>query len=352
MLNKVAIVALTPTGKATALTLQKGLGTGLVYTLPKLADDETLALQGSPVQAIAKLFKEVDVLICIMATGIVVRAIAPVVLDKAADPAVIVMDEKATNVISLLSGHLGGANEQTLAIARLMGANPVITTATDVQNVVALDTLAKSVNGWRDDLRPLVKPFNSYLGNQQQVYFYQEKAWVTDTRGLTVITAEALEDILEGTAPLIILTTRPISEVRENVAVIYPKPYLLGVGARKAVLPEVFQEGFELFCQQEGISPQEIAKIVSIDVKKQEEAILSLASSLGCPFETFTKEELLLVADKYPQSAFVKQTVGVGSVALASADFASNGQVLTDRFAKDGCTYALAKATVIELGSR
>ncbi|MEW4353855.1 cobalt-precorrin 5A hydrolase [Streptococcus pneumoniae] len=342
-----AIVALTETGKRTALDLQEKLEKpSQVYTMPKLADDRVQALEGSPVRAIAKLFTEVDVLICIMATGIVVRSIAPVVMDKAADPAVIVMDEKATNVISLLSGHLGGANELTLYIAELLGANPVITTATDVQNVAALDTLAKSVNGWRSELRPLIKPFNSYLGRKERVYFYQEKDWVKDLRGLTVIDQTELEEMLKRDVPVIFLTTEPQTIERENLAVIYPKPYILGVGARKNVDSQVFREGFELFCQQEKIDPREIAKIVSIDVKKNEEAILDLAKALHCPFETYTKEELAVVADKYPQSAFVKKTVGVGSVALASADVASNGQVLTERFAKDGCTYALAKAIV------
>lgn len=340
-----AIVALTPTGKDTALTLQAKLERPCdVYTTAKLADERTLTLEGSPVKAIEQLFTQVDILICIMATGIVIRSIAPVVKDKTADPAVLVMDEKATNVISLLSGHLGGANDLTRQVAQLMGANPVITTATDVQEVTALDNLAKSVNGWRPELRPLIKPFNSYLGNKEKVYFYQEKEWVQDVRGLTVIGQDELQAILAGTEPLILVTTTAFDIERENLAVIYPKPYILGVGARKDVAISVFREGFDLFCQKQGIAPSEIAAIVSIDVKKEEPAILALAADLACPFKTFTKDELLVVADKYPQSAFVKQTVGVGSVALASADLASGGQVLTERFAKDGCTYALARA--------
>ena len=77
--------------------------------------------------------------------------------------------------------------------------------------------------------------------------------------------------------------------------------------------------------------------------KKNEQAILELAQHLDCPFQTYSKEELLVVADKYPQSEFVKKTVGVGSVALASADLASKGNVLTQRFAQNGATFALGK---------
>lgn len=342
-----AIVALTPRGKETALLLQSLLDRpSLVYTVPKLADDQTLALEGGAIKAIAKLFQEVEVLICIMATGIVIRSIASVLLDKAVDPAVLVLDEKATNVISLLSGHLGGANELTLKISELLGANPVITTATDVQQVTALDNLAKSVNGWRPSLRPMVKPFNGYLGRGETVYFYQEKDWVSDFRGLTVIDRLGLDAVLTSQSPLIWLTTEKKSLEREHLAVIYPKPYILGVGARKGISPDIFREGFDCFCQKEGISPDEIAKIVSIDLKKDEKAILALAQDLGCPFETYTRDKLSAVADRYPQSNFVKQTVGVGSVALASADVASRGRVLTERFAQNGCTYALAKVPV------
>lgn len=347
MPSKVALVALTETGKETALRLKsKWARPCHIYSLPKLADNQVTAFDKRPTQAIAELFQQVDVLVCIMATGIVVRAIAPVVQDKAADPAVIVLDEKATNVISLLSGHLGGANEVTREIATLLEANPVITTATDVQNVVALDTLAKSVNGWRADLRPLVKVFNGLLANREKVYFYQEKPWIEDVRGLSLLEANQVEEVLAGDAPLILLQTKEMTSKREHLAVIYPKPYVLGVGARKNVSSEIFYRSFQEFCQKEGIEQTEIARIVSIDVKKDEQAILDLAESLSCPFDVYSKEDLEKVADKYPCSDFVKKTVGVGSVALASADLASKGQVLTNRFAKDGCTFALGKVPI------
>lgn len=347
MPSKVALVALTETGKETALRLKsKWARPCHIYSLPKLADNQVIAFDKRPTQAIAELFQQVDVLVCIMATGIVVRAIAPVVEDKAADPAVIVLDEKATNVISLLSGHLGGANEVTREIATLLEANPVITTATDVQSVVALDTLAKSVNGWRADLRPLVKEFNSLLANREKVYFYQEKPWIDDVRGLSLLEANQVDEVLAGDAPLILLQTKEMASKRKHLAVIYPKLYVLGVGARKNVSSEIFHRNFQLFCQEQGIEQTEIAKIVSIDVKKDEQAILDLAESLSCPFDVYSKEDLEKVADKYPCSDFVKKTVGVGSVALASADLASQGQVLTNRFAKDGCTFALGKVPI------
>lgn len=339
-----AIVALTSQGKKTALKLKKGLKEDIpIYVLSKISDEQTIAIEGLVTQMLARLFKEVDVLICIMATGIVIRSIAPVVFDKTSDPAVIVLDEKAQNVISLLSGHLGGANKWTKKIASILKANPVITTATDVQNVIALDILAKMVNGWREELRPLVKEFNSYLSQGKRVYFYQEKNWLEDFRGLTVIDARQLEDILQSQETLIYLACREIAIFRSHLAVIYPKTYILGVGTRKNVDNAIFREAFAIFCKKEKVSPSEIARIVSIDLKKEEPAILDLAKYLSVPFITYSKDELSMVADKYPQSSFVRQMVGVGSVAMASADLASGGRVVTERFALNGCTFALAK---------
>jgi len=223
-----AIATVTAVGKDLALTLREKLGKEIpIYTTPRLADDRVIAIEGRVIEALGQLFQEVDVLICIMAIGAVVRAIAPVLKDKASDPAAVVMDEKAMNVISLLSGHLGGANQVTRDIAELLGSNPVITTATDVQNVTALDNLAQSVNGWRPELREFIKPFNSYLGSGRTVYFYQEKDWVTDLRGLTLVDEEGLAAVLKGNEPLILLTAEKKDIQRENLAqASFPRPYL------------------------------------------------------------------------------------------------------------------------------
>ena len=347
MLNdspRYAIVAVTNNAKELGLVLKEKLGIDCpVYTTVKIADSRTVPIEGRVIEGLRKVFQEVDVLICIMAIGAVVRGIAPVIKDKTTDPAVIVMDEKANHVISLLSGHLGGANQVTLKIAELLDSNPVITTATDTQNVVALDNIAKEVNGWREELRHLVKVFNSYLANKDCVYFYQVKPWVSDLRGLTVIEESQIQEVLANKSPFIWLTSQAVEVDEEVVALIHPKPYVLGVGAKKDLPPSTFMESFRAFCEQEGISSSEIAKIASIDVKKNEQAILALAQNLDCPFVTYSKEELQVVADKYPQSEFVKKTVGVGSVALASADLASKGNVLTQRFAQNGATFALGK---------
>lgn len=161
-MKKFVIIALTTGGANTARYLRERLQEQVYHValvLPqRLAqDDEDYYLEGKFTTTIHQLFNEYDCVICIMATGIVVRSLASVIVDKTVDPAVIVMDEKATNVISLLSGHVGGANEWARLIAKLTGATPIITTATDTENVQSLDILAKRVNGWYPNFKENTK---------------------------------------------------------------------------------------------------------------------------------------------------------------------------------------------------
>lgn len=341
-----ALVAITEAGCQLAEKIESVIefGNGAIYTSSRLANAHRKNLSARITDDLATLFQEVDYLICIMATGIVIRSLAEVIHDKAADPAVLVLDEKGKHVISLLSGHLGGANQLCLQVAQELGACPVITTATDTQGVQALDSLAQSVNGWRDELRPLVKEFNAALAAGKPVFFYQEEEWVDDLRGLTLIEGEQLEEHVQAGDFVIYLGWERELKSLPHLAQIHPKPYLLGVGARKGLAYEDFEEGFLLFCQKQNINKGQIALLASIDVKKNESAIIRLAKELGISFVTYSKDELLMVADKYPQSEFVKKQVGVGSVALAAADLASQGQVLSERFSWKGATFALAKS--------
>ena len=154
MNKKFAIIALTRQGSKTAQQLADKLASYSNYSvqiyLPaKFAGSKVNSFNSEQFQKVMQeQFQLKDCLICIMATGIVVRSIAPMIKDKMSDPAVIVLDEKAHHIISLLSGHVGGANAWTKKISQLLNSDPVITTATDTENVQSLDMWAKSVNGW------------------------------------------------------------------------------------------------------------------------------------------------------------------------------------------------------------
>ncbi len=157
--GKIAFICVTKNGLDLAFNIRNSIFNGDIYTTDKIIQNleeikhPTNIIEGKLSDFMPYLFMNYDCLIFIMATGIVVRAIANEIKTKFDDPAVLVIDEKGTNVISLLSGHMGGANEMTNYISSIIGANPVITTATDVNNKTSLDMIAKKLNAHIHDFK-------------------------------------------------------------------------------------------------------------------------------------------------------------------------------------------------------
>ena len=163
--NKIAILALTQIGAELARKLQALLTQQVQVVLPdKLATKNEIGYaHGQFKVSLAQAFTDNEAIICIMATGIVVRSLAPMIQDKTCDPAVLVLDERGRHVISLLSGHVGGANALATQVGRVLQADPVITTATDTEGVQALDVLAKQLNAWYPEFKTNTKWINGRL---------------------------------------------------------------------------------------------------------------------------------------------------------------------------------------------
>ncbi|MBA1393957.1 cobalamin biosynthesis protein CbiG, partial [Lactobacillus sp. XV13L] len=258
-----------------------------------------------------------DCVICVMATGIVVRSIAPMIVDKTVDPAVIVIDEKAYHIISLLSGHIGGANQWTRQIGHLLNSDSVITTATDTENVQSLDMLAKSVEGWYPNFKENTKKFNGLLAEKKRVYLYIEDyliPYVNNFRGFTRI--KKLEQ-LQSADPLVVVSDRLIIKKRDQTVQIFPRVNILGIGCRKNINNKMIQEAFIAFCQHHNLAWLSFKALASIDIKQNEGALQYLSKMLNIPIKFYSAEQLNTVSQYYPTSKFVLQTVGVGNVACS-----------------------------------
>ena len=160
--ESIALFCLTPGGVRLAKRLAAMLPL-TCYTSEALQEEGFIPFNGGFASAAREAFSSFSALIFIGATGIAVRVLAPLVNDKLSDPAVVVIDERARHVISLLSGHAGGANALTRYLAGMLDADPVITTATDVNELAALDTLAFQLNARMTDFRAAVKTVNQML---------------------------------------------------------------------------------------------------------------------------------------------------------------------------------------------
>lgn len=340
-MKRTAIIALTENGRQLANRLLSWEPECDIYVPERLQQKEQCFTAGSFQSSMKQLFAEYEALICIMAAGIVVRSIASLINDKQKDPAVLVIDEKGQFVISLLAGHIGGANQLTRQLAAFLAAVPVITTATDVQEVTAIDLLALSVNGWYKEFKETTKRINGLLAAHQQVGLIDQNHMIKDQRGLTVL--PELPENLESFAAVIWVTADSCSQLPDKVIQVVPRVHVLGIGCRKETSYDLIQQELTRFCQQERIHPRSIGKLASIDLKKQEKGIHQLALALDVPFEAYTAENLAAAAEKYPQSDFVKSVTGIGSIAQAAADFGGNGKVYSKRYARHGITFALGK---------
>lgn len=345
MKQRFAIVTVTATGQKLAQQIASIWPQPvMIYTPAKIAVGATQPIAcGEFSSVLRELFKQVDCLICIMASGIVVRTLAPVIEDKTTDPAVLVLDEQGQHVISLLSGHLGGANQWAKELATLLAADPVVTTATDTEQVQALDLLMKQLNGWYPEFKRNTKWINGLLAAKAPVALYIEpylRIYVDHLRGFTVVTDW---HELPAELPAVIISDRTIFPKRAQTVQLIPRCNVFGIGCRKNVTLQQAQQAWLEFCQQEQLAWQSVAKIASIEKKAHEPALHYLAATFNCDLTFYTAAELTAAAEHYPQSAFVKKTVGVGNVAAASAEMASGQRTSTPRFASQEMTFALAR---------
>lgn len=257
----------------------------------------------------AEAFAGCDALLFIGAAGIAVRAIAPHVRSKTTDPAVLVMDELGRHVIPILSGHIGGANELALDIARRTGAEPVITTATDINGVPAIDTWAVRSN-----------------------------CAIENAGAIKAVSAQALAGGEVG----VMITERKLRPPFPTTLMLRPRTLILGAGCRRNVDADAFERNVLDFLDKCGVSLLSVRALASIDRKADEPALIRFAGRYGLPFLTYTASELGAVEGEFAHSDYVQRTVGVGCVCERAAICAGAPRLLRGKTVYDGVTLALA----------
>lgn len=309
------------------------------YSMEKYADHyQLLPLKESLKNWTGRMFEEKDALLFIGAAGIAVRSIAPFVQDKTKDPAVVVMDEKGIFAISLLSGHLGGANELTGALANLTGAIPVITTATDVNGRFAVDVFAKKNHLHISDMK-LAKAVSADILDEKQVGFYSDYPVIGQIP--EELSVWDREQVFEGTNGICI-SIEEKQPFKQTLHLI-PEIVSIGIGCKKGTPCAAIEERVLAVLEECGISMHAIEQIASIDLKAEEPGLLEFARKYGLEFVTYTAEELKQVPGEFETSAFVESVTGVSNVCERSAVMASGmGKRIQKKTAEHGVTVALA----------
>jgi cobalt-precorrin 5A hydrolase len=288
---------------------------------------------------IEKLFKSYDALVFVMACGIVVRSIAPYIRDKVNDPAVLVVDEKGQHVISLLSGHIGGANKLAKEVAQMTGGVPVITTATDVNDVIAFDVFAVENGCTVENIKDL-KYISSELVNGGEVGLYTD-CTVSGTLPGNVIVEQPPGSCKYG---VVLTNALDIPYKAEKLLIIRPKNLILGIGCRKGVSVEAIESAVEDFLKKNNRSLLSVKLLASIDLKKEEKGIIEFCKKTRIEFRTFSAEVIKSIEDRFTASPFVKKNVGVGSVSEACAVMGGdNARLICSKTIYKGITLALTE---------
>ncbi|MET8581833.1 precorrin-3B C(17)-methyltransferase [Streptomyces collinus] len=261
--------------------------------------DRTRVYDGPVGEAVRAAFAECDRLVCFLATGAVVRLLAPLLGDKAADPGVVCVDEGGRFAVSLLGGHGGGANELACEVGELLGAEPVVTTATDAVGLPGLDTLGLPYEG-------AVAAVSRALLDGEPVALRAEVAWPLPPLPFSARGEYTVRLTDRAGAP------------GEREVLLRPPTLVVGVGASRGAPAEEVLGLVEEALRGAGLSARSVAELATVDAKSGEPGIVAAAERLGVPLVTYSAEELAAVEVPNPSGAPLA-AVGTPSVAEAAA---------------------------------
>lgn len=311
--GKTAIVAVSRPGAALARRLATNLPDAELHLERRLADetDHETHLYDLPLRPVLQnLFVNRDALIVFLPIGAAVRLLAPVFAGKKRDPAVVCVDDAGQYAISLLSGHVGGADELSRQVADALGAQAIITSASDALKVTAIDLVGRKL-GWRIEASPTdLTRAAAAIVNGESTGLWLDPAtrvgWPDDSPlSDGIVTVDSLADaVADGYSATLIVSDRLLSLNTNHPTVIYRPPTLVaGVGCRRGVDTAHLQELFNDTLQENGLARQSIAKIATVDLKANEPGIIALAQWLGVPLEVYAGADLNAAADSEPESA-------------------------------------------------
>lgn len=275
-------------------------------------------------------FATSELLVFVSSCGIAVRKIAPFVHDKRTDPAVVCVDEKGTFVIPLLSGHIGGANALARKLADSLHATPVITTATDINKKFSVDTWATE-NGCAISSMKLAKAVSAAILEGD-----------IPLKSDFPVVGNLPNGVISGeTGKLGVYLTATNQEPFENTLRLIPKGLHLGIGCRRGIEKEAIQAAVEQVFKENHLDFRAVQSAASIDLKKDEEGLLSFCEEHNIPIRFYTAAQLEAVPGEFTPSPFVQSITGVDNVceraALAGAD-----ELIVRKTACHGVTVAVA----------
>jgi cobalt-precorrin 5A hydrolase len=348
---RIAIIAITANGARLGARLAEGLSDAVLCIPPKLADHiqcPNIIFTECLKDLMGKLWRTVEGLICIMASGIVVRMIAPLLEGKDKDPAVVVMDDAGKFAVSLLSGHLGGANQLAERCAMLTGGTPVITTATDVNGLPSFDMLAREM-GWIIDDLSRVKILNSLLLEDAEIAVVDPTGQVEQYcggQGRLTFHPDFQTALRSSAKGFLFVTNRrlPPQVQSPRLLVLHPRNLVLGIGCNSGTDAEEIEEVVLSNLKRLFLSIKSVRSIATASAKRNEQGLLALAEKYTLPVEFYESAELNSVRTPTPPSQHAMNAIGAAGVAEPAALLASgNGKLILKKMKSGNVTLAVAE---------
>lgn len=335
---KIAAIAYSSDGCKVLLRLKEIFGDDIDVCCKTSSDTHGIEDVGMNVTLwTEQVFKNYDALISVGAIGIVVRHISHFVKNKCVDPAVIAIDDLGRYVIPILSGHIGGANELAKRISSELGSTAIITTSTDIHNRFAVDVFAKKNHLFITSMSK-AKDVSARLIDGRFVGFSSDfpiegdipsELTPSDGGEFGIKVTESIDD-------------RPFDET----LVLIPKDIIIGVGCKRDTNPKVMESFVKDVLRRENISEHRIKRVASIDIKKDEDAIIELSERYGADLSFYNDVELNSIDGTFSSSEFVKRITDVDCICERSA-VCGGGELIMRKYASDGMTIALAKEPVV-----
>jgi len=342
--KRIAIWALTPHAARLALKLAQALEASAVF-LPRGLEAEGPALRFERLgDSLAGEFARHGGHVFVMSTGIVVRLIAPLIRHKTRDPAVVVVDETGRHAVSLLSGHLGGANALAREVAGILGATPVITTATDLHRLPAIDMIAAE--------RGLIMENPEAVKAVGMALLRGERVGVHDPFGLLrgALPEDRVQPLpaagfpAEGGPAAGVWVDDIGVDLPAEILVLRPASLAAGLGCNRGTPAAEMRELLAGALDSHGLAAASLSALASVDLKADEAGLGELARQLGLPLRLFSRHDLNRVGEVPNPSAAARRHIGVHSVCEAAALLATdNGTLVVTKQKSRNATVAIAR---------
>lgn len=320
--GRIGLVAVTAAGRRHARVLADA------WPHARLLEAESAAA------GLRAAWSECDQIVAFLATGAVVRLLAPLLDDKRRDPAVVTVDEAARHAVALLGGHAGGANALAAEVGALLDAAPVVTTATDAVDLPGLDTLGWPVEG-------AIAAVSRAILDGEPVTVVADAPWPLPALPTNVQVASAGPAGASAVGYRVLVTDR-IVPLDGRTAVLRPPSLVAGVGASRGVPAAEVRALLDRVLATAGLSAASLRCLASADIKADEDGIRTTADALRIPLTTWSAAELAAVAVPNP-SEVVRAAVGTPSVAEAAALLGGDAELLVPKTATAMATVAVAR---------